>query len=294
MRFDLTDLRLFLSVADSGSITKGAERAHLALASASERIRGMEETLGVALLARGRRGVRPTPAGQALLHHARLMLEQHERMKGELGAYARGLKAHVHVLCNSAAISEFLPEALGPYLADHPNVDVELEERPSYLIVQNVAQGLADLGIVADTVDLGDLQTFPFRTDRLVVVVPRRHALARRRHVALRDVVHRDFIGLSAGSALQDHLGQHAARLGHAFKLRVRVSGFDAVCRMVERGAGIGIVPDTAARRCRRAMAISIVPLSDPWALRHLTLCVRRLDALPAHAQALVVHLRAD
>jgi DNA-binding transcriptional LysR family regulator len=293
MRFDLTDLRLFLSVADSGSITKGAERAHLALASASERIRGMEEALGVALLARGRRGVRPTPAGQALLHHARLMLEQHERMKGELGAYARGLKAHVRLLCNTAAISEFLPEALGPYLAAHPNVDIDLEERPSYLIVQDVAQGLADLGIVADTVDLGDLQTFPFRTDRLVVVVPRRHALARRRQLALRDVLDRDFVGLSAGSALQDHLGQHAARLGHGLKLRVRVSGFDAVCRMVERGAGIGIVPDTAARRCRRAMAISIVPLSDPWALRHLTLCVRRLDALPAHAQELVLHLRA-
>jgi DNA-binding transcriptional LysR family regulator len=293
MRFDLTDLRLFLSVADSGSITKGAERAHLALASASERIRGMEEALGVALLARGRRGVRPTPAGQALLHHARLMLEQHERMKGELGAYARGLKAHVRLLCNTAAISEFLPEALGPYLAAHPNVDIDLEERPSYLIVQDVAQGLADLGIVADTVDLGDLQTFPFRTDRLVVVMPRRHALARRRQVALRDVLDRDFVGLSAGSALQDHLGQHAARLGHGLKLRVRVSGFDAVCRMVERGAGIGIVPDTAARRCRRAMAISIVPLSDPWALRHLTLCVRRLDALPAHAQELVLHLRA-
>jgi DNA-binding transcriptional LysR family regulator len=293
MRFDLTDLRLFLGVADSGSITKGAERAHLALASASERIRGMEEALGVALLARGRRGVRPTPAGQALLHHARLMLEQHERMKGELGAYARGLKAHVRLLCNTAAISEFLPEALGPYLAAHPNVDIDLEERPSYLIVQDVAQGLADLGIVADTVDLGDLQTFPFRTDRLVVVMPRRHALARRRQVALRDVLDRDFVGLSAGSALQDHLGQHAARLGHGLKLRVRVSGFDAVCRMVERGAGIGIVPDTAARRCRRAMAISIVPLSDPWALRHLTLCVRRLDALPAHAQELVLHLRA-
>jgi DNA-binding transcriptional LysR family regulator len=293
MRFDLTDLRLFLGVADSGSITKGAERAHLALASASERIRGMEEALGVALLARGRRGVRPTPAGQALLHHARLMLEQHERMKGELGAYARGLKAHVRLLCNTAAISEFLPEALGPYLAAHPNVDIDLEERPSYLIVQDVAQGLADLGIVADTVDLGDLQTFPFRTDRLVVVVPRRHALARRRQLALRDVLDRDFVGLSAGSALQDHLGQHAARLGHGLKLRVRVSGFDAVCRMVERGAGIGIVPDTAARRCRRAMAISIVPLSDPWALRHLTLCVRHLDALPAHAQELVTHLRA-
>jgi len=293
MRFDLMDLRLFLSIADSGSITQGAERVHLALASASARIRGMEEALGVALLARGRRGVRPTPAGQALVHHARLMMEQHERMKGELGAYARGLKGHVRLLCNTAAMSEFLPDALGPYLAAHPNIDIDLEERPSYQIVQAVAQGLADLGIVADTVDPGALETFPFRVDRLVVVVPRRHALARRRQLAFRDIVDRDFVGLSPGSALQEHLGDHAARAGRALKLRVRVGGFDAVCRMVEHGSGIGIVPETAARRCRRAMAVGIVKLAEPWALRHLTLCVRRLEALPAHAQQLVQHLRA-
>jgi len=294
MRFDLPDLRLFLHVADNGSITKGASRAHLALASASERIRGMEEALGVALLTRARRGVRLTPAGQALVHHARLMLEQHERMKGELGAYARGLKGHVRLLCNTAAMTEFLPDALGGYLAAHPNIDVDLEERPSYEIVQAVAQGLADVGIVADTVDLGDLQTFPFRVDRLVAVVPRGHALAKRRQVAFRDVVDRDFVGLSAGSALQDHLGQHAARGGRALKLRVRVRGFDAVCRMVERGVGVGIVPETAVRRCRRSMAIASVPLADAWALRHLTLCVRRLDALAAHAQQLVAHLRVN
>ena len=293
MRFDLMDLRLFLSIADSGSITQGAERVHLALASASARIRGMEEALGVALLARGRRGVRPTPAGQALVHHARLMMEQHERMKGELGAYARGLKGHVRLLCNTAAMSEFLPDALGPYLAAHPNIDIDLEERPSYQIVQAVAQGLADLGIVADTVDPGALETFPFRVDRLVVVVPRRHALARRRQLAFRDIVDRDFVGLSPGSALQEHLGDHATRAGRALKLRVRVGGFDAVCRMDEHGSGIGIVPETAARRCRRAMAVGIVKLAEPWALRHLTLCVRRLEALPAHAQQLVQHLRA-
>jgi DNA-binding transcriptional LysR family regulator len=294
MRFDLSDLSLFLNVADSGSITKGATRAHLALASASERIRGMEDTLGVKLLARGRRGVQPTPAGQALVHHARLMLEQHERMKGELGAYARGLKGHIRLLCNTAAMTEFLPGPLAAYLAAHANVDVDLEERPSYEIVQAVAQGLADIGIVADTVDLGDLQTFPFGVDRLVVVVPRGHALAKRRQVAFRDVIDRDFVGLSAGSALQDHLGQHAARGGRALKLRVRVRSFDAVCRMVERGVGIGIVPETAARRCRRGMKIASVPLSDPWAVRHLKLCVRRLDALPVHAQQLVAHLRGN
>jgi DNA-binding transcriptional LysR family regulator len=293
MRFDFIDLRLFLHIAEAGSITAGAGRAHLALASASGRIRGMEAAMGVPLLERGRRGVQPTPAGRALVHHARLVLQQMERLRGELGQYARGLKGHVRVLSNTAALTEFLPEALARYLAANPNIDVDLEERPSYEIVGAIAEGGADIGIVADVVDLAGLELFPFRTDKLVVVMPRGHRLANRRQVAFRDVLDAAFVGLSPGSALQDHLGQQAARAGRALKLRVRVRGFEAVCRMVAEGVGLGIVPETAARRCRRIMAIRAVPLSDSWSLRRLTICVKQFAALSAHARALVEHLRA-
>ena len=293
MRFDLTDLRLFLHVAEAGSLTHGADRANMALASASARVRGMEEALGVPLLERGRRGVRPTPAGRALVHHARLVLRQLERMRGELGDYARGLKGHVRLLCNTAALTEVLPEALAAYLAANPNVDIDLEERPSHAIVEAVAGGLVDLGIVADSTDLAGLETFPFRVDRLVLVVPRGHPLAGRRRLAFGEVVDREFVGLSPGSALQEHLSRHAARAGHALKLRVRLRGFEAVCRMVEQGVGLAVVPESAARRCRRSMAIRTVRLTDAWAHRNLTICVRQLDALPAHARRLIEHLRA-
>ncbi|MGK9164753.1 LysR family transcriptional regulator [Inquilinus limosus] len=299
MRFDLTDLRLFLHVAEAGSITAGAEWANLALASASARIRGMEAAAGTALLRRGRRGVAPTPAGQAVLHHARLVLQQMERMRGELGDYARGLKGHVRILSNTAALTEFLPGPLAEWLAAHPRIDIDLEERPSHAIVEAVAAGLADLGIVADAADGGGiensgLESLPFRIDRLVLAVPRGHPLSARRRVAFAEALAEDFVGLSPGSALQDHLARHAARAGRPLKLRVRLGGFDAVCRMVEQGVGLAVVPETAARRCRRSMAIRAVPLSDPWALRRLSICVRRLDALPLHARRLVEHLRED
>lgn len=293
MRFDLVDLRLFLHVAEAASITHGADRAHLALASASARIRGMEEALGVPLLERQRRGVRLTPAGHALVHHARTVLQQLERMRGELGDFARGLKAHVRLLSNTAALSEFLPEALATFLAANPGIDVDIEERPSYRIVAAVAQGLCDAGIVADTVDLARLETFPFRDDRLVVVTPRRHKLARRRAIGLADALKEPFIGLGQGSALQDYLGEHALRAGAPLELRARVGSFDAVCRMVAHGAGLGIVSATAAERCRRSMPIGAVPLGDAWAVRRLVICVRRFAALPAHAQRLVRHLAA-
>jgi DNA-binding transcriptional LysR family regulator len=292
MRFDLVDLRLFLQVAETSSITHGAGKANMALASASERIRGMEDLLGVALLERGRRGVRPTPAGRALLHHARIVTQQIERMRGELAEHARGLKGHVRLLSNTSALSEFLPEVLNGFLAAYPNIDIDLEESQSYDIVRSVAEGLADVGIVADFVDFAGLETFPFATDRLVLITPRGHPVAGRRNLAFRDLLEHDFVGLGATSALQQHLGQHALQAGRSLKLRVRLNSFDAVCRMVENGVGIAVIPETAARRCRQSMAIRIARLIDPWSLRRLTVCVRSLDALSVHAQRLVEHLR--
>lgn len=240
MRFDLTDLRLFLHTAESGSITAGAERAHLTLASASARIRGMEAALGVPLLTRNRRGVETTAAGRTLVHHARVVLQQMERMRGELGEYARGLKGHVRLLSNTAAMTEFLPETLSAFLAQHPEVDIDLEELVSHEIVEAVAQGRADIGIVNDAVDLSGLETFPFRHDRLVLVTARDHPLAARREIAFVDALQEDFVGLTGDNALQAYLAGHAARAGHRLKYRVRLRSFDAVCRMVERSVGVG------------------------------------------------------
>lgn len=293
MRFDLTDLRLFAHVADTASITHGASRANMALASASARIRGMEETLGIPLLERGRRGVRLTPAGRAVLHHARVILQQVERMRGELGDYASGLKGHVRLLANTSALSEFLPHTLSKFLTAYPNIDIDIEERPSYETVEAVSHGLADAGILSDAVDAGDLETFPFGVDHLVAVVPRGHHLAARRRIAFQELLDEELVGLSHASALQQYLDRQSARLGRRPMLRVRVNGFEAVGRMVERGVGLGVIPKSAALRCRKSMAIAVLRLTDKWALRRLLVCVRRFDDLPVHAQRLVEHLTA-
>src|SRR6267378_1226476 len=216
MRFDLVDLSLFRHVVDAGSITHGAERAHLALAAASTRIRNMEEALGAALLVRGRQGISPTQAGRTLLQHARTMLRQAERLREDLGAYAGGLAGQIRVLSNTNALTEFLPEALSSFLAAHPNVSVDLEERLSDEIVGLIAEGVADLGIVAGTVDASALETFPFRKDRFVLVVARDHALAKRSKIAFAQVLQHDFVGLDRASALQRFLADKAARIGRA------------------------------------------------------------------------------
>ncbi|HEY1543600.1 MAG TPA: LysR substrate-binding domain-containing protein [Xanthobacteraceae bacterium] len=293
MRFDLADLSLFRHVVEAGSITHGAERAHLALAAASTRIRNMEEALGAPLLLRRRLGVTPTPAGRTLLQHARAILRQAERLREDLGAYAGGLAGQVKVLSNTNAITEFLPETLSSFLASHPNVSIDLEERLSDEIVGLIAEGVGDIGIVAGTVDAGDLVTFPFRSDRFVLVVAREHALGRRARVAFAEVLEHDFIGLDRASALQRFLADKAVRIGRPLRLRVQLRSFDAVCRLVESNVGVGIVPETTARWAAKTMAIKSVDLADPWAVRELTICVRDVKGLPPYARQLVEHMRA-
>ena len=292
MRFDLVDLRLFLHIADAHSITHGARRAHLALASASERIRGMEKMLGVALLVRDRRGVSLSSAGQCFLEHARLIVQQAERMRGDLACYARGLSGTVSLLSNTAAISEHLPRVLASFLADHPTLNVDVEERESTDIAEAIASGAADVGIASEAAVSEALQTIPFRNDQLVVVMPRGDPLSRSRRLRLIDIVEREFVTLPRDSALQRHLAGHAARLGVIMKVRARVHGFDAVCRMVETGVGIAIVPEAAAKRAKRSLRIDAVRLQDPWANRRLAICVRNLHSLPVSARQLVDHLR--
>jgi DNA-binding transcriptional LysR family regulator len=293
MRFDLADLSLFRHVIEAGSITHGAERAHLALAAASTRIRNMEDALGVALVTRGRQGVTPTQAGRTLLQHARTILRQAERLHEDLGAYAGGLAGQIRVLSNTNALTEFLPEALSSFLAAHPTVSVDLEERLSDEIVGLIAEGVADLGIVAGTVDAGTLETYPFRRDRFVLVVARSHPLAKRAKIAFDDVLEHDLVGLDRASALQRFLATKAVRIGRPLRLRVQLRSFDAVCRLVECSVGIGIVPETTARRVAKTMAIAIVPLTDSWAVRDLTICIRNTRELPLYARQLVEHLRA-
>jgi DNA-binding transcriptional LysR family regulator len=292
MRFDLTDLKLFCDVVDTGAITRGAEKSALALAAASTRIRNMEIQLGAPLLVRSRQGVTPTPAGATLLKHARTILAQTAELKEDLSTYASGLSGEVRLLANTNASAEFLPEALGAFLKDHPHVSVELEERLSDEIVGLIAEGVGDVGIVAGTVDLGGLETFPFRTDRFVVVTPSGHPLAGQGAVRFGQALDYDFVGLARSSALQRFLADKAAREGRPLRLRVQLRSFDVVCRLVEHGVGVGVVPETSARRAARTMALEIAPLADDWALRELTLCVRRLDELRPYARELVESLR--
>ncbi|WP_144152779.1 LysR substrate-binding domain-containing protein [Paraburkholderia sp. BCC1885] len=291
-RFDLIDMRLFLMAVEHGSLTRGAQAMHLALASASERISGMESALGTPLLERTRRGVRTTAAGDALVRHARLILGQVEQMRGELRTYASGLKGRIRLLSNTAALAAFLPEQLCRFLATHPDLSVDLDERPSAEIVLAIAEGRADLGIVADIADLAALQTHLVAEDQLVVVASNGHRVSAQSSVAFADIVHESFVGLS-DAALQTHLADRASRLGHHLDYRVRLRNVADVGRLVEAGIGIAILPEVCAVELHRSRLV-VLPLSETWASRRLHLCARDFAALAPHAHLLAHQLMAS
>lgn len=294
MRLDLVDLYLFLCVVDAGSITQGAARANLALASASARLRRIEADAGLILLERHPRGVITTEAGEALAHHARLMLRQQAQLQGELRDFAAGARGTLHFYANTAALTEFLPSRLAPWLSDRPRLHVELKERTSVEIVRAITAGLAEAGIVSNAVEARGLKLHPVAKDHLVLIVPAGHHLASRGTVQFADVVQESFVGLAPGNALQDHIDDHARAAGHPLALRIHMKTFEGLCEMVAHGVGLGIVPQGIASRYRRRHGYRTLALDDDWAYRHLCLCFRNWETLSLPMQSLLVHLGAE
>ena len=294
MHFDFTDLQLVINVAAARSMTRGAERSFLSLPAASGRVKNLEQRLGTSIFFRTSQGVTLTPAGEAFLRHARVVMRQLEQLRGDMQEFASGIKGMVKVYANTTAMNEFMPNILGRYLAANPDVNVELRERLSHQVVKAVIEGAADIGITAAAAGDRNIEFLPYRSDRLILVTRNDHPLATRDSVDFDETLEYDFVGLSESSAIHAFVLQAAEELGRALRFRVEVSNFEAACRMVAAGVGVAIVPRTAAQRYVHDLPIRIVPLCNPWALRRLHICVRQLDRLPTFAQQLVHLMQED
>ncbi|WP_406624827.1 LysR family transcriptional regulator [Acidovorax sp. SDU_ACID1] len=291
-RIDLTSLQLFVAVCELGSIGRAAEREFIAASAVSKRLSDLEAAVDTALLYRHSRGVTLTPAGESLLHHARTVLFGLERMQGELSEYAEGVRGHVRMHANISAIVQFLPEDLGAFARAHSQIKIDLQEHLSPDVLHAVREGAADLGLcnVPATAE-GELQSRPYRTDRLVLVVPQGHALQAREAVQFDEVLDWDIVGLHAGSSISLAMRQAAAQAGRPLRQRIQVTGLDAMCRMIDNGLGVGLLPDRAFALMQGVGRLAAVPLDEPWALRALQLVARDFDALPVTARLLVEHL---
>ena len=293
MNYDLVDLRLFVAMAEERNLTRGAARACLAPSSASHRLRRLEDALNTPLFERQTRGLALTPAGEALLRNAREVFARIEQMHANLQPFASGIRGHVSLWANTHATHTFLPDDLAGFLKQHPQVSVTLEERTSAEIVVAVAGGEIEVGVLADSGSGVGVELVPYRQDRLVLIMPAGHGLAGRSQVGFAEVIDHAFVMLHAGSAIHTFTMNAAAALGRHLDVRIQVRSFEAVCRMVGAGVGIGLVPRGAALQVAGLSEPPVVlEMNEPWAQRDLQICVRKGAVLSGFAQALVAHLR--
>ena len=288
----LKGLELFQITARKGSLQDVSEETGLSVSTISHHLRNLEDHLGVELFNHSRRPMVLTAAGETLLHHARRMLFDLEKMGLELDEHRQGMRGYVRMLANLSAIIQFLPEDLHDFTISHERVKVDLEERPSTGVVQGLIDGVADIGICSEDTDVQGLYSVPYKPDELVVVMRPDHALAQRDHVAFEDTLDSDHIGLHAASSI--NMRTHTAARSHGKPLRVRihVPGFDAMCRMVQANMGIGVLPRKAFDLLGTPLGLRAVGLSDTWAKRTLILVVRDKAALSPVSLLLFDHLQ--
>jgi len=290
-RLDLVSLSLFGLVARAGSISKGAALADLAIGAASKRISDLEAAVGAPLLERHSRGVTLTVAGQALERHARRILADVDHLTAELSDYASGITGVVRLWANTSAITQFLPKDIAAFVTANPGIRIELEEENSTDVVLAVLDGRADFGIFADRTPTLGLQVMNYRQDRLVLVVPQGHALARRRSLHFADAIEYEIVSLSKGTSLAQRLQTEAQALGRSLKLRIQVRSFDAMCNMVAAGLGVAVLLRDAIAPHLRSMNLKQIAIDDAWASRRLLIGLRDAAAVPRHVRLLIDQL---
>jgi DNA-binding transcriptional LysR family regulator len=273
---DIDSIALFVKAAELRSLTRAAEASSMGLAAASRRISLLEHRLKCSLFDRSHKGVELTPAGVTLLHHAKQLLIQLNQMQADLEEHGEGRRGSLRVQANTSAMAQYLPADLARFNATHPDVTLMVKERWSDQIVNALLLGDADVGIINSGGSIDGLECKPYRSDHLAAVVPKGHPLTAFDEVWYEQVLDYQLVGLEYGASLMDLLAAKAGLAQKALKLRVQMQGFEAVCRMIEAGMGIGILPQQAAQAYLHGMNLEIRVLKDEWAQRQMLVCTAR------------------
>jgi DNA-binding transcriptional LysR family regulator len=288
---DIDSIALFAKAAELRSLTRAAESSHMGLAAASRRISLLEHRLKATLLERSPKGVELTPAGETLLVHAKAVLLQLNQMQADMDDHGAGRRGQLRILANTSAMTQFVPDDLARFSQLNPEIRLIVEERWSAQIVSAVLAGEADVGIIMEGAATEGLEMFPYRSDRLAVVVKQGHPLAARDWADFIDVLDYDLVALEGGSSMMRLLTEQAVSHEKGLRLRIQVRGFEVVCRMVQSCLGVGLLPFQAASAMGQSMGLTVRPLNDAWAVRHMLSCIKKDRARPSSLDRLLAVL---
>jgi len=284
-------LKMFLTVARTGSIAQASEAENVAASAISKRISDLEDQIGTQLFYRQTRGVELTPAGHQLARHSSNILQLVEQMESQMLDFASGAKGSVRIAANTSAITQFLPEDLAGFVEQYPDVRIDLSELTSDEILSAVRAGFADLGIFSGMVEEPELDILTYRRDTLVLVMGQDHAFRPTHPVKLAEFAMLDMVGLQAGSSLQAFLEARAIEANLSLKTRVETLSFDGVRRMVEAGLGVAVLPLGAVEPYLESARLRMQKIDEDWAVRTLKLAVKDVNAVSRPVRALVEHL---
>jgi DNA-binding transcriptional LysR family regulator len=287
-KIDLTSLRLFVTVCQEKNIARAAEREFIAPSAVSRRITEIEAAIGLPIIERQSRGISVTPVGETVLRHAQAVIGNIESMSAELSQFFSGAKGDVRVVANLSSMVQFLPEDIAAYQRLFPEVNIDIEELNSAEVIRSVEERKAAFGICIAVARFDGLEHLPYRTDRLSVMLPRKHPLAGLTQIHMKELANEDFVGLRGDSALTLLIAQELGRVGIVLNTKIQVSSLDALCRMVHVGLGIAVVPHQAGELWANTLDVELIPLADPWAVRELVIVFKSHEQLNAAASSLV------
>lgn len=292
---DLTSLRLFVTVCDTGNMSRAAEKANMVASAVSKRLAQLEATVGASLLTRRKHGVVPTPAGETLLEHARSMLLSASRIERDMASHAAGIQGRVNLLATASVMAESLADEIAEFLKkpEHQNIQIDLEELISPEVVRGIREGVASVGICWDAAETGLLHTRTYRHDHLSVAVPQGHPLCALPALRYADTLDYEHVIMPVNSAVEVMLQREAGLLGKRLQHRVIVTNFEAALRVVRAGLAIALVPREVTALYAKAYGLEILPLQENWSRRRFILCHRGEDALSPAALLLLNYLSA-
>ncbi|NIE66318.1 LysR family transcriptional regulator [Burkholderia sp. Ax-1719] len=294
MRIDPYSLELFISVVEEGSIARAAQRHHIAASALSRRMADLEAAVGMPLLIRSHGGVAVTEAGREALARAQSLHAQLQTFAREVQSLGDQVAGVVRLYANASAIVGFLPERLKAFQAAYPLVQIELTEAVSEEVVRACVEDRADVGVSASSATPAALESWHFADDPLMVVLPPDHELVAMQTLDFADVLRFPLVALQAGGSLDRLIHERAAAQRASLKVAVTVNSFDAQCRMVEAGLGIGVVPISAASAFAGSRGFVRRPLGDAWAVeRSLQVHALRKSSRLRAVQALIDLLTA-